>query len=116
MQKVRTYFNHADLGVKGERFTLPSCTVPDQTLSIQEIMRRYAKGLPIGGQKVELFDEEDDLPDPRTLDLAERQEYAEIYVAEIKDYNKRQKEAAQKAADIALKAKQDAEGARAAQP
>jgi len=73
--------------------TLPSMTVPDQTMSIRTILDRHSRGLPIDGIKIPIYDgEENDLPDWRRLDLAERQELAHLYTNEIKDikqkYNK----------------------------
>jgi hypothetical protein len=37
------------------------------------------------------YDEDDDLPDPRTLDLAERQELAQQYKQEINEVKSRKK-------------------------
>lgn len=59
-----------------------SLTVPDQTLTVSQILERYTRGLPLGG-KVPIYDEEDTLPDVRTLDLAERQELREQYEEEL---------------------------------
>lgn len=68
----------------GEINDQPSNTIPDQTLSIKEILNRYARGLPIGGQKFPIYEGEDnDLPDPRHLDLAERDELAQRYAEEM---------------------------------
>lgn len=56
----------------------PSMTIPDQTMSMQEILRRFASGLPIQGAKVpEYTGEDDDMPDMEHMDLAERQEVLE---------------------------------------
>ncbi len=75
-----------------EKNRKPSLTIPDQTMSIREILVRFSRGLSIDGVKTPIYDEENDLPDFRTLDLAERQELAEIYKNEIKyiknSYNK----------------------------
>lgn len=60
-----------------------SLTVPDQTMTVREILERFAKGLPIGAGKVPLYDEDDELPDPRYLDLTERQELTEQAKQEI---------------------------------
>lgn len=68
---------------EGEKNYSPSMTVPDQSMSISEIMSRYARGLPMEGVKVPIYDEENDLPDPKTMDLAERQEYMEMAKDEI---------------------------------
>jgi hypothetical protein len=73
--------------------TLPSLTIPDQTMSIRTILERHSRGLPIDGVKTPIWEGEDnDLPDWRRLDLAERQELAHLYTNEINDikqkYNK----------------------------
>lgn len=70
---------------KGEINSDPSMTVPDQSMSVQEIMRRYASGLPLGGQRVPIYHGEDEfLPDFDKLDLAEQQQYKEAAAAERK--------------------------------
>jgi len=76
---VKTYFNRELHPCNYEVNELPSETIPDQTMSIRTILDRYARGLPIGGQLTAEYQEDDeynDLPDPRTLDLSERQELA----------------------------------------
>ena len=63
-------------------FTQPSQTVPDQTMSIKEILERYAKGLPIGGGLEPIYEEDDTNGiNPRTLDLVD--------IQEIKEFNKK---------------------------
>lgn len=62
---------------KGEINNLPSKTIPDQAMSIPELIRRYASGLPLGAPKVPMYAEnpEEDLlfgKDFRTLDLSEQ--------------------------------------------
>lgn len=56
---------------KGETFRLPSRTVPDGSLSVTEIMQRFANGLPVEGQKVALYEEEE-MPNVATMDLSEK--------------------------------------------
>lgn len=68
-----------------------SLTVPDQTLTVSQILERYTRGLPLGG-KVPIYDEEDTLPDVRTLDLAELQELREQYEEELFNIKKRVKD------------------------
>jgi hypothetical protein len=89
--KVKNSLNAKDFVKSYKIFTQPSLTVPDQTMSIREILQRYSRGLPIGGRLDVYYDEEDDLPDPRTLDLAERQEIAENYNNEINEIKSRKK-------------------------
>lgn len=101
---------------KGERNSGVSETIPGQAMSVAEMYKRLAQGLPVDGARVPLFefvnaeDESfDGFPDPETLDLAERQEFADLakqQLAEIKD------RANQKAAEI--KARKDAQAAQKA--
>jgi len=91
--RIKTSMNSHEFAKNYEKNYLPSMTIPDQTMSIREIVERYAKGLPIDGARTAIWDEENDLPDWRTLDLADRQELAERYQQEVKDikekhYNK----------------------------
>lgn len=102
--KVRNWLNAKPS--LGEFNRLPSMTVPDQTMSIPDILDRYTRGLPIGGAKVPIFDEEDDLPDIRTLDLAEREEMAESFKKEIEEI--RSNDAKRKAAYAAYLAEKKA--------
>ena len=70
-------------------FTQPSQTVPDQTMSIKEIIHRYAQGLPIGGGLDPIYEEEDSNGiNPRTLDLVDLQqikEHNKKNISELKD-------------------------------
>lgn len=66
-------------------------TVPDQSMSIKEILLRYSKGLPLGGGKVPMWDEEDDFPDPKTLDLSELEDMRIEAEETIKSYSDRKK-------------------------
>lgn len=89
--KVKNLLNANDFSKNYKVFTQPSLTIPDQSMSIKTILERYARGLPVGGRLDEYYDEEDTLPDPRTLDLAERQELAELYTQEINEIKSRKK-------------------------
>lgn len=90
--KVKNSLNANTFDKKYKVFTQPSMTVPDQSMSIKTILERYARGLPVGGRLDEYYDEEDTLPNPLTLDLAERQELAELYTQEINEIKSRKKQ------------------------
>ena len=63
---------------KGEVSTKPSKTVPDQTMSLQMLIQRHVQGFaPIGNQRTPMYDEENEIPDPSTLDLTEVDEWRE---------------------------------------
>lgn len=57
----------------GEKNTLPSKTVPDQAMTVAEIIKRTQKGLPITGVRVPMFNETDEgvLPDISRMDISE---------------------------------------------
>lgn len=81
--KVRNHLNSHTFPRNYEANTQPSLTVPDQTMTIREILVRYARGLPISGNVPIYEGEDNDLPDPRTMDLAERADFAEQVQEEI---------------------------------
>lgn len=79
MKRIQNSLNYDPADWPGEKNTMPSMTVPDQAMSIQEILRRFAQGLPLGGQKVPLYDEDIpfDAQEFQRMDLADKQEFME---------------------------------------
>jgi hypothetical protein len=71
--KVKNSLNANEFEKNYLVFTQPSQTVPDQTMSMRTILERYARGLPVGGRLDEYYDEDDTMPDYRTLDLVDIQ-------------------------------------------
>lgn len=104
---VRSMLNYVPK--PGEVNTMPSMTVPDQCMSLQEILKRFARGLPVDGGRVPLYDEENDLPDIRTLDLTERAELAAMYKAEIAALTTIPPPSTQKQAELPLNAPENDE-------
>lgn len=87
--RIKNCMNANTFDKKYEKNFGVSLTIPDQTLSIRQILERHSRGLPIEGWRTPIWDGEDnDLPDIRTLDLAERQELAHLYAQELENYNK----------------------------
>ena len=86
MKRIKTTMNSHEFINKNEWNYKPSLTIPDQTMSIREILERHSRGLPIEGWREPIWDGEDnDLPDYRTLDLSERQELASLYKQELQN-------------------------------
>jgi len=85
---------------KGEFNSKPSLTVPNQVISIPEMIQRYAKGLPLGGSKVPIFeDENEDILNGvnwKTLDISEQYEVLKQAKREYDDINQRVKNSRQK--------------------
>lgn len=93
---IKNWLNYNDFPREFEKFTEPSQTVPDQAMSVTEILRRFARGLPLGGQRVPIYEGEEDVtPDLRTLDLAEIQELKENNLYQIQTLKSQLNEKAQ---------------------
>lgn len=73
MKKFRNHYNtKPDAGEVNE---LPGKTIPEQSMSLREILKRYASGLPVTGQKVPVYEGEDlDAPDISRLDKIDREQ------------------------------------------
>jgi hypothetical protein len=88
--KVKNSLNYKEFERDHEVNTLPSLTIPDQNMSIRQIIDNYTRGLPVNSFNP-IYDGEDyDLPDPRTLDLVERHEMAERIKEEVASIKSRE--------------------------
>lgn len=86
--KFKNHYNSTPS--EGEKNDLPSMTIPDQTMSISTILKRYAQGLPVEGQKEPIFHgDEEYIPDIKTMDLADRQEYIENHLEKLNELKAR---------------------------
>ena len=73
-------------------FTQPSQTVPDQSMSIKEILIRHANGLDLGGGREPIYEEEEtNGVNPKTLDLVDFQRIELENQELIKDLTEKQK-------------------------
>lgn len=88
---------HNQLDYKWEEQTYetnaqPSQTIPDQTMSIREIIERFANGGVIETFTPYYGEEEDFnemLPDPTKIDLADRQRFLEEISQEFKEWQEK---------------------------
>lgn len=90
MQKVKNSLNYEYQDQLGEVNTLPSMTIPDQTMSIRTIVDRYAKGLPVTAFTPIYEGEDFYMPDPKTLDLVDKAELLESAKQEVASIKSRQ--------------------------
>jgi len=96
--KIRKAFDpERNKNWKGEKNTMPSLTKPDQSLTVQQILDRFASGRPVGGGYEEVYyGGEDDPPHWERMDYAERQSYRENVQDELdkvkKDHAQKQRE------------------------
>lgn len=73
-----------------------SKTIPDDSLTMRQLIDRYARGLEIEGKRESFFDEEGEEAqgiDIRKLDLTELDDLKKHYEAKIKDYREQQSKA-----------------------
>lgn len=90
---ILTPLNYHEHMYQGYTITEPSKTIPDQTLSIAQIMERYAKGLPIGGiNTAPIYDEESDGINYKTLDQVDIQEMMRDAKETIRNFDEYKKE------------------------
>lgn len=89
---IRTHFNSKYFPKKQEKTDKPSLTVPDQAMSVQELIKRFASGLPLTAARVPLYDGEEETIDLDRLDLVERKEILDEARREMLDIDKRVKE------------------------
>lgn len=70
-----------------------SNTIPDRTMSMREMMKRHASGIPIDAGHIPIYNgENDDLPDLATMDLADRQTVLENVEKEILEIKQRRED------------------------
>lgn len=88
---IRNHFNSRYFFKNMEVNSQPSLTVPDQAMTVQELLARFASGLPLSMGKVPQYDGEEEMTDLDKLDLAERQEILLAAKKEIVEINERVK-------------------------
>jgi len=99
--KVKNIFSSELFEKQYEQNDEPSLTIPDQTLSIKQILERYASGQSLEG-KTPYYDEsesEEYYPDPRYMDLAEREELSQDFREEIQHIKTKSKKQQEKVSD-----------------
>lgn len=104
---LKTYRNNANYNEflrDDEINTLPSLTLPEQSLSVKEILAHHTRGIPIDIGKVPIYHGDDvEFPDPRKLDLSELQQIREDFQREIAEtkakYEKEMEERKRKTAE-----------------
>lgn len=102
MKKVLNMLNVTES--KGQVNNQPSLTIPDQSMTLRELLVRYAKGLPLADAKTPIWEGEEGFDiNPERLDLAEIEELAEKAREELKSINQRVKESVKKAKEKSKK-------------
>lgn len=60
-----------DFRGRTETFLRPTLTIPDQTLTVIEILQRFGTGQPLEGLKAEIYNGDEEIPDVQKMDLEE---------------------------------------------
>lgn len=94
---------------------LPSLTVPDQTMSMREMIERHTRGMSVMGQNDPYYGDGTEYGvNPRTLDLVDRQILKEELEDQVKQIRSKQLDIEQQANEIREKEKQELEALRKA--
>lgn len=86
--KIRTQYNRSEFKTNYEVNKDKSRTVPDQTMTIAEIVKRYNHGMPVSGKGDPQFNEEL-LPNLAKMDLSEIHDLQKKVAQDIEDIRKR---------------------------
>lgn len=74
--------------------------VPNQSMSLQEILERFTRGEPLNiGRDVQYHESDDDLEKLQTKDLVDKAEYVEKMKQTQKDFEKQERRRQKAAAD-----------------
>lgn len=65
-----------------------SLTVPDQSLSIREIIARNQAGIPLTGERIAMYYDDEEMPDLKKMDLSEIHELQQRNQATMDRINK----------------------------
>lgn len=86
---IKTWYNRDKHPKPGEISTTPSKTIPDQSISIPEMIRRYASGMPLGGQRIPQYsdDPETDVLGGRNWQSMDISEHHDLIESIKQEYN-----------------------------
>lgn len=105
---IRNHYNSKYFQKKGEVNEEPSLTIPDQSYTVQELLARFASGLPMSGQKIPMYDGEEETNDLEKLELSERMAIIRSAQEEIVEINERVKKRQMEAQEAKMQAKIEA--------
>lgn len=74
----KTKYNAPRFPDKGEVNEMPSMTIPDQSLTVAELVYRFTHGQPLGGHRTPVYDDDQEINYPANwekLDISEKYEF-----------------------------------------
>jgi len=88
----------------GQKDFGPVLVVPNQAMSLEEILERFTRGEPVAvGRETSYHESDDDLEKVSKMDLVERDEYIDKLKQTQKDYEKQEKRKVAKEREKLLK-------------
>lgn len=87
--KFKTPWNSHEFPSNYEKVSSVSMTIPDQSMTVKEIMDRYARGLPVNGERSPVYHGEEFVPDLERMDLSEIEDLKSQVTADIKELQSR---------------------------
>ena len=88
--KIRNQLNSKSFEKNYETNEGPDMCIPDQSMTVREIMDRFTRGLPLDQGKVPIYEGEEYTPDLLNMDLVDRHEYMEGLFASARSQEKEQ--------------------------
>lgn len=91
----RTQRNYISTPRRYEKTDKPSMTVPDQSMTIRELVYRYTHGMSLSDGRTPLYEEEDEIQYPvdwNKLDLSERHDFITSQKEKMEEILEKQKE------------------------
>lgn len=91
MKRYKTQLDYDYTKQRYEKNTLPSETIPDETMTVREIFQRYANGQPLNGNgRTPMTDElKAALPlNWSTMDISEKYDFAQEYKIKLTEAKK----------------------------
>lgn len=87
---IKKVLKKQDIDIRYESNNLPSLTIPDQSMSVTDLIKRFQQGLTLTDAKVPLYyGDETEYPDLRRMDIAEKYEYLERTKLTVKELNEK---------------------------
>lgn len=80
---VKNLFNYKPS--PGKRFTQKSITIPDDAMSIREIMNRFSRGIPVPNERPVYYEGDVLNPDLNTMDLTDLEKYQKGILNKLED-------------------------------
>lgn len=88
---IKNSLNASYFKKQNQVFTQKSQTVPDQSLTMRQLLDRYAKGLPLEAKEPVYYGEDTEIPNFKKMDLTELAEYRENLNEDIKRLSKKER-------------------------